>query len=315
VRAANLDRGVAMRAVRFNQYGDVDVLEVVEVPRPVPGPGQVLVRVLAAGINPGEAKIRDGTLREMFPATFPSGEGSDLAGIVEETGDSVDGCAPGDAVVGFTDERASHAEYAVVRATNLVPKPAAVPWEVAGAVFVVGTTAVAAVRSVGVGPGDVVVVAGAAGGVGSLAAQLARLAGARVLGIAGAADGPWLRDHGIEPISYAGDAAAAIRAATNHVDTFINAAGHGNVALALDLGVAPERIDTIVDFAAAAQFGVKAEGSAAAATADTLAELLALLAGGRLELPIGRTFPLEDVREAYRFLDTKHGHGKVVLIP
>ena len=196
-----------------------------------------------------------------------------------------------------------------------MPRPPAVPWEVAGAVFVVGTTAIAAVRSVGAGPGDVVVVAGAAGGVGSLAAQLARLAGARVLGIAGAADGPWLREHGIEPINYAGDVAAAIRAATDHVDAFIDAAGHGNVALALDLGVARDRIDTVVDFAAAAQFGVKTDGSAAAATADTLAELLELLADGRLELPIGRTFPLDQVREAYRFLDTKHGHGKVVLIP
>ncbi len=127
--------------------------------------------------------------------------------------------------------------------------------------------------------------------------------------------GPWLREHGIEPINYAGDVAAAIRAATGQVDAFIDAAGHGNVALALDLGVARDRIDTVVDFAAAAQFGVKTDGSAAAATADTLVELLGLLADGRLELPIGRTFPLDQVREAYRFLDTKHGHGKVVLIP
>lgn len=304
-----------MRAVRFNQYGEVDVLEVVDVPRPVPGPGQVLVRVRAAGINPGEAKIRDGAMHELFPATFPSGEGSDLAGIVEETGDGVSGFAPGDEIVGFTDQRASHAEYVLVKASDVVPKPAAVPWEVAGALFVVGTTAVAAVRSVGVTSDDVLVVAGAAGGVGSLAAQLAHLTGARVLGIAGAADDPWLRTHGIEPVDYAGDVAAAIRAAADHVDAFIDAAGHGNVALALDLGVAPARIDTVIDFAAAAEFGVKAEGSAASASADTLAELLALLADGRLELPIARAFRLEDVREAYRFMDSKHGHGKVVLIP
>lgn len=304
-----------MRAVRFNQYGDVDVLEVVEVPRPVPKAGEVLVRVCAAGINPGEAKIRDGAMHEMFPATFPSGEGADLAGIVEAIGDGVAGFQPGDEVVGFTNNRASHAEYVVVEAAHLVPKPDAVPWEVAGALFVVGTTAVGAVRAVGVSPGDVVVVAGAAGGVGSLAAQYARLAGARVLGIAGAADGPWLRSLGIEPINYAGDVAAAIRAAADHVDAFIDTAGHGNVALALDLGVPTERIDTIIDFAAAAQFGVKADGSAAAASADTLAELLALLAEGRLDLPIGKTLPLDQVRDAYRFLDTKHGHGKVVLIP
>ncbi len=304
-----------MRAVRFNQYGDVDVLEVVDVPTPTPGPGQVLVRVKAAGINPGEAKIRDGSMHAMFPATFPSGEGSDLAGVVEEVGDGVTAWAPGDEVVGFTNDRASHADYVVVEATNLVAKPASVPWEAAGGLFVIGTTAVAAVRAVGAGPGDVVAVAGAAGGVGSLAAQLARLTGARVLGIAGSGDGAWLREHGIEPVDYAGDVATALRAASDHLDAFIDAAGHGNVALARELGVAPERIDTIVDFPAVAQYGVKAEGSASAASGDTLAELLALLADKRIELPIGKTFPLADVREAYRYLDAKHGRGKVILIP
>ena len=144
-----------MRAVRFDQYGDENVLQVVEVPRPVPGPGQVLVQVRAAGINPGEAKIRDGAMHDMFPATFPSGEGSDLAGVVVETGAGVDGVAPGDEVVGFTDTRSSHADYALVEAANLVPRPPSVAWEVAGAVFVVGMTAIAAVRSVGAVPGDV----------------------------------------------------------------------------------------------------------------------------------------------------------------
>jgi len=304
-----------MRAVRFNQYGDVDVLEVVDVPTPAPGPGQVLVRVKAAGVNPGEAKIRDGSMHAMFPATFPSGEGADLAGVVEEVGDGVTAWAPGDEVVGFTDNRASHADYVVVEATNLVAKPASVPWEAAGGLFVIGTTAVAAVRAVGAGPGDVVAVAGAAGGVGSLAAQLARLTGARVLGIAGSGDGAWLREHGIEPVDYAGDVATALRAASDHLDAFIDAAGHDSVALARELGVAPERIDTIVDFPAVAQYGVKAEGSAYAASGDTLAELLALLADKRIELPIGKTFPLADVREAYRYLDAKHGRGKVILIP
>jgi NADPH:quinone reductase-like Zn-dependent oxidoreductase len=304
-----------MRAARFNNYGDIDVLEVVDVPRPVPGAGQVLVRVCATGINPGEAKIREGAMHERFPTTFPSGEGSDLAGVVEQAGDGVREFSAGDEVVGFTNNRASHAEYVVVEASDLVPKPARVPWEVAGSLFIVGTAAVAAVRAVGAGPGDVVAIAGAAGGVGSLAAQLARLKGARVLGIAGAADGPWLVAHGIEPVDYAGDVSAGIRAATDRVDAFIDAAGHGNVALARDLGITPERIDTIIDFAAAAQFGVKAEGSSSAANAEVLAELLALVADGRLELPIGRTFPLSQVREAYRHLNAKHGHGKVVLIP
>ena len=114
------------KAVRFDEYGGVDVLKVVDVPQPVPGPGQVLVRVKATGINPGEAKIRDGLLHARWPATFPSGEGSDLAGVVAATGPDVTGFPAGDEVIGFTDNRASHAEYVLADAENLTPRPAGV---------------------------------------------------------------------------------------------------------------------------------------------------------------------------------------------
>src|ERR1700753_2794797 len=172
------------KAVRFDQYGDVNVLKVVEVPQPEPGPGQVLVQVKAAGINPGEAKIRDGLLDSLWPATFPSGEGSDLAGVVAAVGSGVTAFQPGDEVLGYVDTRASQAEYVVTEAEDLTSKPAAVPWDVAGALKVAGTTAVAMVRAVGAGPGDTVVVAGAAGGGGTIRGQLARQAGATVIGLA-----------------------------------------------------------------------------------------------------------------------------------
>src|ERR1700722_3344578 len=145
-------------AVKFDRYGGIDVLHVVEVERPVPGPGQVLVRVKAAGINPGEAMIREGVLADRFPATFPSGEGSDLAGVVEEVGGAVKTVAVGDEVIGFTDNRASHAELVVVEADHLVLRSAHVPWEQAGALFVAGTTACATVRAVSLAVGDTVVV-------------------------------------------------------------------------------------------------------------------------------------------------------------
>jgi len=151
-----------MKAVRFNEYGGADVLTVAEVPQPEPGPGQVLVKVKAAGINPGEAKIRDGLLHERWPATFPSGQGSDLAGVVEGLGAGVTGVAVGDEVIGWVDTRSSQAEYAVADASNLTPKPAGVPWEVAGALGVAGTTAWAAVEAVALQPGDTVVVSGPA---------------------------------------------------------------------------------------------------------------------------------------------------------
>src|SRR5271156_3141453 len=104
-----------MKAVKFDHYGDVDVLEVRYVPRPSPGPGEVLVALKAAGINPGEAMIRKGALHDRWPATFPSGQGSDLAGVVVEVGLGVETFTVGDEVLGFADKRASQAEFVVVR--------------------------------------------------------------------------------------------------------------------------------------------------------------------------------------------------------
>src|SRR5215472_3120655 len=134
-----------MRAVQFDHYGGIDVLRVAEVPVPEPAQGEVLVRVKAASINPGEAKIREGLMHARFPATFPSGEGSDLAGIVTKLGPGVASWAPGDEVIGFTNHRASHAEYVVVEAQQLTAKPARVSWEAAGSLGVAGGTAYAAV--------------------------------------------------------------------------------------------------------------------------------------------------------------------------
>ncbi len=303
------------KAVRFDNYGGVDVLNVLDVPRPVPGPGQVLVQVKAAGINPGEAKIRDGLLAERYPATFPSGQGSDLAGIVAETGPGVTGVAAGDEVIGYTDNRASQAEFAVVEAAHLTPKPPGVPWPVAGALYVVGATAYAAVRAVAPAQGDVLVVSGAAGGVGSLAVQLARRTGATVIGLASPVHHEWLTAHGVIPVSYGDGVAGRIRQAADSVDAFIDTVGSGYVQLALELGAAPGRIDTIADFAAIARYGVKGDGNAAGASPAVLAELAALIADGQLEIPIAATFPLAEVREAYRRLAKGHVQGKIVLLP
>ena len=162
------------KAVQFDEYGGPEVLQLAEVSLPLPGPGRVLVQVKAAGINPGEAKIRDGLLHARWPATFPSGQGSDLAGIVADTGPGVAGFTAGDEIIGWTDNRAAQAEYVLVEAENLVAKPASVPWVAAGALPVAGFTAYATVRAVAPNPGDTVVVAGAAGGVGSITVQLAR---------------------------------------------------------------------------------------------------------------------------------------------
>ncbi|MEQ0565403.1 NADP-dependent oxidoreductase [Amycolatopsis sp. NEAU-NG30] len=304
------------QAVRFDEYGDFDVLEVREVPRPQPAEGEVLVRVRAAGINPGENMIRIGALHDRWPATFPSGQGSDLAGVVEEVGAGVHTWSAGDEVIGWVDTRASHAELVVVPSGQLVARDPAVPWEVGGALFVAGTTAHANVQAVGAGPGDTVVVAGAAGGVGSLTVQLLRRAGATVIGLAGPVNHTWLRDHGVVPVAYGDGVLDRIReAAPGGVDAFIDNFGDGYVDLALELGVAKDRINTIIDFAGAARTGVKSEGMAGSATAEVLADLVKLVAAGDLDVPIAATYPLAEVREAYRDLMRRHSRGKVVLLP
>jgi NADPH:quinone reductase-like Zn-dependent oxidoreductase len=304
------------QAVRFDQYGGTDVLHVEEVDRPVPGPGQVLVAVKTAGINPGEAKIRMGLMAQTWPATFPSGQGSDLAGIVDELGDGVTGFAVGDEVLGWTDNRASHAEFVVADTDHLVPKPAGVSWEAAGSLFVAGVTAYAMVRAVSLGAGDNVVVAGAAGGVGSIAVQLARDAGAAVIGLASERHHQWLSSHGATPVTYGDGVAGRIRAASGgRVDAFLDTVGGGYVELALELGVRPERIDTIADFGAGQKYGVKTDGSAAGSSAGVLAELAGLIDNGQLDIPIAAVYPLARVQDAYRELEQGHTLGKIVLKP
>jgi NADPH:quinone reductase-like Zn-dependent oxidoreductase len=264
-----------MKAVRFDQYGPVGVLDVREVPTPEPGQGQVLVQVKAAGINPGEAKIREGGLHERWPATFPSGQGSDFAGVVERVGPGVGTVGVGDDVIGWVDTRSSQAEYVVAEERNLAAKPSGLPWEVAGAIPVAGFTAWAMVRAVDLNPGDTVLVAGAAGGVGSIAVQLAKRKGATVIGLAGPSNHDWLKRHGVIPVTYGEGAADRIRAAAApaSVDALLDTYGGDYVELALnELKVAPERIDSVVRFDAVAKYGIKADGNAAGASAATLVQ-------------------------------------------
>jgi NADPH:quinone reductase-like Zn-dependent oxidoreductase len=304
------------RAVKYDKYGDIDVLHIEEVPVPVPGKTQALVRVRAAGINPGEASIREGLFAKQWPASFPSGQGSDFAGIVEKIGDGVKDLAAGDEVIGFTNDRASQAELVLVEATQLVRRPAGVSWEQAGSLFVAGTTAYAAVNAVALKPGDTLVVSGAAGGVGSVVVQLAINAGAKVIGLASKPNHPWLAKHEIIPITYGEGVADRIRHASGgRVDAFIDTFGGGYVELALELGVAPDRIDTIIDFKAAGKYHVRTAGNSDGGRPEVLAELARMIDEGDLEIPIARVYPLDEVRDAYRELAKRHTHGKVVLVP
>jgi NADPH:quinone reductase-like Zn-dependent oxidoreductase len=304
------------RAVRFDRYGGTDVLYVADVPMPTPAPGEVVVEVRAAGINPGEAAIRSGALHDTFPATFPSGQGSDLAGVVTALGDGVTDFALGDEVLGYSWRRSSHATHVTVPVTQLIAKPPTPSWEVAGSLYIAGCTAYAAVRAVQVQPGETVAVSAAAGGVGSVVVQLLTVRGAKVLGIASPANDAWLTTHGATPIHYGdGLAARMTAAAPSGIDAFIDLFGPQYVQLAADLGIPPRRIETIIAFDKARELGTKAEGSQDASTREVLTEMAELVASGSIEVPIAATYPLTDVADAFAELERRHARGKIVLIP
>jgi NADPH:quinone reductase-like Zn-dependent oxidoreductase len=302
------------KAVQLSAYGGVDQLRIVEVAKPEPGAGSIVVRVVAAGTNPGEISIREGLLKDEFPMDFPFGQGADFAGRIDSLGADVTGFAPGAEVLGWTERRAAQAQYVAISPSQLVPKPPSLDWFRAGSLFVVATTAVAAVRAVSLKSGDVVAVSGAAGGVGSLAVQLARRAGARVIGIASDENAEFLRSVGVEPVAYGDGLGQRLQElAPKGLGAFIDLFGGSYVGLAVNLGVPRERINTIIDFAAAEKYGTKADGSSAAASRETLASVANLLAWGEIVMPLTAIYPFVLVRDAYAELARRRARGKIVL--
>ncbi|TKV27866.1 NADP-dependent oxidoreductase [Arthrobacter sp. NamB2] len=301
------------KAVRFSTYGGPDVLQVVDVPMPVPADGEVLVQVMAAALNPGEIGIREGVFAQIWPAHFPEGQGNDFSGHVVEVGGTGSAFAVGDEVLGFSP-RAAQAEYVVVSSGVLAHKPATLSWEAAASVAGAGATAWASVAAVKPQPGETVVVSGAAGGVGIIAAQLARLSGATVIGTASSANAAALEDRGIVPVQYGQGLRAQLeRMAPHGVDAFIDTFGRGNVALAIALGVPPNRINTTADGAGVQQYGVHSDAQEQADSPAIWGELAELAASGALDIPVGAVYPLERVADAYREVATRHGFGKRVL--
>jgi NADPH:quinone reductase-like Zn-dependent oxidoreductase len=222
----------------------------------------------------------------------------------------------GDEVLGWSWLRSSQAEYVSVPTTQLIVKPPALSWPVAGSLYVTGVTAYAAVRAVSVAPGETVVVSAAAGGVGTLVVQLLKVKEAQVIGIASEPNHDWLRSHGVTPVSYGDDLRERIvELVPNGVDAFIDLFGPQYVQLAVELGVPRDRIETIIAFDAAKEYGTKAEGSGDATTTEVLAEMAELVASGQIEVPIAATYPLERVKDAYDELEKRHTRGKIVLIP
>ncbi|MET0976057.1 MAG: NADP-dependent oxidoreductase, partial [Leifsonia sp.] len=296
--------------MRFSEFGGPEVLRVVDIEMPVPGDDEVLVEVVAAGTNPVESAIRSGVQPDRWPVRFPEGQGRDVAGIVIGLGPGTTRFAIGDEVMGFV-ARGSHATHVVVPSAQLAPKPHNVQWEIAGSLYVAGTTALDALQDTAVGAGDTVVVTSAAGGVGCLAVQLAVARGARVIGTAAARNADFVRQLGAIPVAYGPDIADRIRVvAPDGVGAFIDFFGGDSVTAAIELGVPPQRISTVLDWAAVDDYGVQR------ATAGSIREMLViaeLMQQHRIRMPIADVFSLDDVEAAYRQLDRRESVGKIVL--
>jgi NADPH:quinone reductase-like Zn-dependent oxidoreductase len=278
------------------------------MPEPVPGLGEVLVRVRSAALNPGALPALHGA---------PYVPARDLAGDVVQLGEAVEGFAVGDAVLGRVQSWDAHAELVSMPMAELVIKPARLPWDVAGALFTTPMAGLGAVKAVAPMPGDLVVVAGASGGVGFTAAQLARRAGAEVIGLTSPGNADLLEQHGIRAVEYGVGEEDRIRVVADGrpIAAFIDAVGPGYIELALRLGVQPDRIDTVVDYAGAKHHEVKALGTNDAGGTSSLSELARLAAADELVIPIAGTYPLEAVQEAYRALAARRLHGRIVLHP
>jgi NADPH:quinone reductase-like Zn-dependent oxidoreductase len=312
-----------MRAIQFSEYGPPSVVQVAEVPEPHAGPGEVRVAVRASGISPGEMRIRSGELRDVVSLTFPYRTGFDAAGVVDEVGDGVPGVSVGDEVFGMTNSvtRGANAEFVVLAAW--APKPDVWSWEEAGGAAGAVETATRVLDRLTVGAGHTVLVQGAAGGVGTVAIQLAIARGATVIGTASEHNHDFLRTLGAEPTTYGPGLVERVHAlAPAGVDAVFDCAGGALpdlVAIAGD----PARVVTIApDFTAAAH-GVHLSHGAPADVVGTSADPLAvhglatavMLAGeGRLRVPVAAAFPLAEAAAAHELSETRHARGKIVLV-
>ncbi|MEW9550088.1 NADP-dependent oxidoreductase [Nonomuraea sp. NPDC050783] len=301
-----------MRAAAFAEPGGPEVLKVMELPAPQAGPGQVRVRVRAAGVQPFDTAVRAGWLPPyMGEVGFPRIPGNEFAGVVDQVGPDVTGVSAGDEVLGFS-RLFAYAEYVVVPATDVAPKPPGVPWEVAGGLTAGVQTAELALDGLGVKAGETLLVHGAAGSVGTAAVQIARARGARVIGTARAANHDYLRALGAEPVEYGEGLAGRVRAlAPGGIDAALDGAGGHALEVSLELVADPARIVTLVEHGRAGELGVRVvQGER---TAERLGRYAALYAEGRFAWTVRRAYPLAEAAEAHREVETGHGRGKVVL--
>lgn len=305
-----------MRAIHLNSYGGPEVLVLGEVDDPPLAPDGVLVDVRAAGVNPVDTKIRGGYLDGAFATTFPLVPGWDVSGVVAAVGPAVTTYAPGDDVVGYVRKDVigggTYADQVVAWERHLAPKPSSVDHLTAAGLPLAGLTAMQSLDVAGVGSGDTVLVHAGAGGVGSLACQLAVSRGARVLATASPGNHEYLRELGAEPLPYGDDLLDRLAtAAPDGVDAAVDYVGGESVAVSERVLHDRSRGVSVIDPADVAEHG----GRYVFVRPDPagLAELAAMVDGGSLTVRIAEIFPLADAAAAHQLLEQGHVRGKIVL--
>ncbi|MEU9133407.1 NADP-dependent oxidoreductase [Kitasatospora sp. NPDC048540] len=299
-------------AITYASYGGPDVLTLTEVDTPEPGPGQVRIKVRAASVNPLDLKLRSGLMASVRPAQFPVRPGFDVAGVVDRAGEGA-GAAVGDEIFGGA-VGGGYAEYALV--DRPVPKPEQVSFETAAALVTVGETAFRGLHLLGPVAGETLLVHGGGGSVGTIAVQLAVARGITVVTTAGDDDLGRLTELGAVAVRYGDGWADRVRAAAPQgVDRVFDTSGAGVLAESVALTGDAARVITIAD-TSAAEHGVRfTSGGPAERFEQALPELSALAAAGKLDLPIGATYPLAEAARAHADIESRRVRGKVVLLP
>ncbi|ONI80281.1 NADPH:quinone reductase [Saccharothrix sp. ALI-22-I] len=299
-----------MKAVVLSRFGGPEELRLTDVERPEPGPGQVRIEVRASGVNGFDVKVRSGIMEAVFTTPLPTILGIEVAGVVDAVGPDVTGVSVGDEVLGWPDT-GSYAEYAL--ATTFALKPEGLSWENAAALPVAVETADRVLGLLDVKPGETLLIHGAAGGVGTMAVQLAVLAGLHVIGTAGPANQEHIAALGATPTTYGEGLVERVRAlAPEGVDAVFDVTGKGALPASIELRGGTDRIITISDNAAQ-ELGVTFSAGPQQRSAERLAELADLAAQGKLVTAVEGTFPLADASEAHRVSATGHVRGKLVL--
>ncbi len=298
-----------MRAARFSRFGGPEVLEIVDLPDPHPGPGEVRIMVRAAGINASDWKKRRGLMDQDLPQTL----GYEAAGVVDEVGEGVLDVHPGDRLFGACPYGAAQAELAVL--SYWAPIPDGLDDAEAAALPAAAETAARALDQLHATAGATVLINGASGSVGSAAVQFAVARGLRVIGTGSPATHGALRALGAEPVAYGEGMAGRVRAIVpSGVDLALDIAGSGVLPELIGLAGGPDHVITIADFAGARRYGVRFSRGDDGRASYALAQAAGMAAQGRFSIPVGRTFPLSRIAEAHRLGEEGAVRGKLVLL-